>query len=274
VFPKPPPPLPKNHSFSRLSTFSEICERRYAYDCLRPQKPSTALARSWARGSQVHATIEHLCKRWFELKDWGEVYNEYNDDVTPFIEGPLDPQQMWGYMARLRPYLEQTTPLEVEKRFCEIDGLPVVGKIDLISATIPLVDAYRGVPSGGSVKGLCVIDWKTLGAGKKGKSNYEAHESLQLQLYSLASEIPTAAFVYLPMNAKVYSAQAQFTPEELARIKRWLETQDKTIRCRWEDYDNIGFDAFSLASRECFLCTEKWCQHWNECPAGAPRKDQ
>jgi len=265
---------PKKHSFSRISTFSEICERRGAFDSLIPREWDSAPIK---RGNHVHDMLERMALLMIE-GDTAVQAAEAVAESKLCTEGYLKPNVAANYLQRAVPVFEHLKPRKegVEAWFRDVSGLPIVGKIDLISETTPLVD-----PSGyviGSVDKLCILDHKTIGNPARMKGTYEAKKSLQLKIYCLATGARNAGFIYYLPTGAVRVVVVEFTEAELDIARTWLDLTLKTINRRWEEAAALsgretgapeveGFNLlpFSLAEPGHPLCNAKFCDHWDRC---------
>jgi hypothetical protein len=267
---------PKRHSFSRLNTFAEICERRSAYDSLLKDWVDTPASK---RGSHVHDALEQVAKRMVNGETAVEAA-EYIAEHPP--EGFLKQPVLAGYLERAVVALEHITPIEgrVEQWFEEAAGLPIVGKIDLVSATTPVFDNY-GLPTH-SVPGLCVVDYKTTGSPARIKDKWEAKKSLQLKIYCLATGARNAGFLWFLPSGPVKGTFVHFEEDDLAIAKLWLRHTLEVVQSRWDvaarprmgdhaplttDHLVEGYDlsGFSLAAPGHGLCNAKFCEHWDRC---------
>ena len=259
---------PKSHSFSRISTFSESCERRHAYDALKGWSSSLPME----RGSQIHKALEHLA----EQMSFGQTLQAAVEHVLMDLPaGPLSEAQLADYVHRAVPFFEHVTPEKggVEQWFEYIKGLPLVGKIDLISSTTPILDSY-GRPVGSS-NTRCVLDHKTIGRSDKIKTESEAKRSLQLKIYSMATGAMNAGFVYYLPYGDVRATIVTFEERDLEFARIWLRRTIDVIESRWKeahelgqtapDFNGYNLSPFSLAEHGHFLCSAKYCDHWLDC---------
>lgn len=135
-------------------------------------------------------------------------------------------------------------PLEIEKRIeLPIAGVKVVGFIDLI-------DGAHGCES--------VVDLKI---AKRGKTDRDAKNSLQLGIYSYATQIYDVGFDSLvrdpdkPKDPVVKLARASLTPGDHS----WVEEVVSSTA------DAVAAGVYPKASLDSWLCSERWCGHWDEC---------
>lgn len=264
---------PKKHSFSRLNTFTDVCERRHAFDALIPGDWSSAPIK---RGNHVHAALEAMAihmTRGLTAVEASELVAENQPD------GSLKPHVLAGYLEKSVPVFEQLTPIKgkVEEWFERAGGLAICGKIDLQSSRTPLFD-----PNGricGSTEGHCVLDHKSIGNPARMKSAYECTQSLQLMIYCLATGAKNAGFLYyLPGIAPVRGVVVSFDEEPLRLMKKWLTTMLTVVDSRWVEAKRLsgcgngapevsGFNLqpFALARPGHGLCSAKYCDHWTRC---------
>lgn len=240
----------KHHSFSRLSTFSEICERRYALDALDPEPFSSPAIE---RGSHVHAAVEAYCRARIAGSD-DPVGAAQRANANRTLPGrakyALSQEAIDDYLVRLEPALSQIAPTAAEKWFRDCAGLPIVGKIDIL-----------GRRAGDDV----VVDLKTTSNPARILGEGEALRSLQLQIYALAAGVRTAGFIFVMPVGRPVEVFVTFSEEQLEISKNWLRAELDVVDSRWK---GDGLEAFSLARRGHPLCSEKWCRHWKNCIGG------
>ncbi|MEE8522177.1 MAG: PD-(D/E)XK nuclease family protein [Gemmatimonadota bacterium] len=256
----------KNHSYSRVSTFAR-CQRCYALDALDPEPFNSVPAK---RGSHVHSGLEAACTAMslgVSAVEAVQIVIDLNKEGK--IKGRfMEHDEFTSYMLRARPVLEKLTPVEgkVELWFRKVQHLDFVGKIDLISGTLPDGRTHR-----------CVVDWKTTGRPTNIPDQYKASKSLQLKTYCLAADTRYGAFVHFLPTGPAAIVCVEFSEEDLDIARRWLTRTVGVIEYKWREalivkafpqgdespkYDLSGF---SLASPEDPLCCEKHCRHWKEC---------
>lgn len=135
-------------------------------------------------------------------------------------------------------------PLEIEKRIeLPIAGVKVIGFIDLI-------DGANGKES--------VIDLKV---AKRGKTDRDAKNSLQLGIYSYATKIYDVGFDSLvrdpdkPKDPAIRLARATLSPGDHTWIEEVVDSMANAVVA----------GVYPKASLDSWLCSEKWCGHWSEC---------
>lgn len=262
---------PKNNSFSRINTFTE-CERKHALDSLY-RTPSTP---AMERGTHVHEALELVGLQQAE----GLGPNAAVDFALANLpEGPVEPEELAGYVERCRPWFQRLKPVGVEQRFESVDGLPIVGYIDYHSSTAPVVPRFAREATE-TVDEPFVLDYKTVGKLRKVEEVERnvrfGRKPLQLAIYCLATGARRAGFLFLfPSPASPpHPVFVEFTDEELAQARGWLEQQVEVIESRWtsaahlcEIAREVKFDVsgFALASPDYPWCSAKWCPHWDKC---------
>ncbi len=284
---------PKGHSFTRIDDFSQKCERQHAYKAILGKWVTTP---AQARGTHVHDGFEEAARNTLPRNGTPALFP---DDALDAVikdppKGPLPRKKFESYMERFRPIFLNLKPAianaepRVEEWFREIDGRAIRGKIDLVSDHTPLFDQY-GRFLGAHIEDPCIIDYKTTSNPRSIKDECQARKSLQLQIYSLATGIPRAGFIYFMPSGEPRGAFVHFTKSELALAKRWLHDTMDVIDARWDDAAARGFRAhvdtpgplpddvlfregrfydistFSLASVGHPLCCEKWCEFYSRC---------
>jgi RecB family exonuclease len=265
---------PKRHSFSRLDTFANVCQRRHAYDALLKDWVDTPAS---LRGNHVHDALETMAKHMIAGQTAVEAAEYVAEHPPP---GYLKEEALAGYLQRAVPVFEHITPIPggTEAWFDEAGGLDICGKIDLQSATTPVFDNY-GLPTH-SVPGLCVLDHKTTASPARIKDKWEAKKSLQLKIYCLATGARNAGFLWYLPSGPVKGTMVHFEEDDLAIAKLWLRHTTEVVQSRWaeakrngskmyghsdelvEGYDLSGF---SLAAPGHGLCNAKFCEHWDRC---------
>jgi hypothetical protein len=246
----------KRNSYSFWNTFFSLCQRRAFLDAKFPdQKKSAALE----RGIRIHNMLEALGKEAIGTGDWEFARHgrKLGEEEARYYKALEDS----GILAALKP-------IEVEQWIHELkfegETLPWVGKIDLVSATTPNM-------KGKTVEVLgepCIVDWKTINSSARILSPWQAQRSLQLRVYSLATGIPVAGFVYLLPSGQVTSVFSRFTTEELKVTWTWLKANHAVLQARWaqldDDHGNWE-EVFSLAPIDNPLCCKQWCPHFQRC---------
>jgi hypothetical protein len=219
------------------------------------QKKSAALE----RGIRIHNMLEALGKEAIGTGDWEFARHgrKLGEEEARYYKALEDS----GILAALKP-------IEVEQWIHELkfegETLPWVGKIDLISATTP--DA-----GGKGVEVLdehCIVDWKTINSSARVLSPWQAHRSLQLRVYSLATGIPVAGFIYILPSGQVASVFCWFSQEDLKVTWTWLKANHAVLQARWNQLDDDHGnweEVFSLAPLDHALCSKAWCSHWSRC---------
>jgi hypothetical protein len=152
--------------------------------------------------------------------------------------------------------LPKVRPLAVEQHFSlKIGTVPVQGYIDLI-------DDVGGVEFEGMVSmgQPTVVDLKT---SKAAWSQAEADSDPQFTLYSLATKISCVRvdnLVNLKGGPMLMQRTSVRTPHQLQVLTEDYE----------ETADFIKRGIFPKAPLDSWICTPKWCEHWESC-RGAKR---
>lgn len=268
---------PKGHSYSRINTFANFCERRHAFEALFPTPPNDAMR----KGSHVHKGLEDMARAMRQTPEAGaHGAAEYAKAQNRKKKGFLPRAEFGGYMNVAVPAFRHLRPLEVEKWVTKIPGVSytVRGRIDLISETTPIFDS-SGLPVGAK-EGKSIIDHKTLSRPAGMLSVAEAKKSLQLQMYALATGVKTVAYLYyLSASSPVHGVCVTFTDEVLELRKKWLTDITQVIESRWsgaklgtkigEEYNLSGF---SLAPSDHPWCSKKYCPYWSRCFSKGDKK--
>lgn len=253
---------PKGHSFSRINTFTDICERQAAYGSFIEGNWDTPAIK---RGTHVHDALEAATNRMIRGKTAKEAL-EYTAEHPP--KGYLKENILAGYLERAAPIFDKLKPTIAEEWFDTAGGLPIRGKVDLQSETTPIFDS-RGLLLPNVLEESCVLDHKTIGNSTKIKSAYEAKQSLQLRIYAIATGHLNAGFLYYLPSGAVRGVVVKFTKAELDLTKKWLTEEIKVINSRWVGAKNedgtYDVSKFSLARPGMPLCCKKWCNHWDLC---------
>lgn len=271
--------LPRRHSFSALNEFSDVCERRYAYNALIGEFRSSP---EMERGTHVHAALEAVARRM--TAEDGQTPLDAAGAVAAVKDAPpvgvLAPEALTGYLDRALPVFEHLHPMmgRVEEWFRDAGGFEVVGKIDLVSKWAPTADGDGKLL--GHTENLCVIDYKTTGSSFFIPTPLQAQRSLQLRLYCLATGARRAGYVYFLPSGPPILRVATFSEQDLVLTRRWLSGTIRVIEHRWKTAAEMvregpgqlisgpkgDFDVsvFALARPGHPFCGEK-CEHWTRC---------
>jgi hypothetical protein len=247
-----------NHSFSRVNTFSEICELRYAYDLIHPEtEESFALA----RGSHVHTIAEVIAQ--------GASTHDAVLAASTRGHNAIGQDAALAYAKQIKLALKAWKPRRIEEWFRSVGDVLFIGKIDLEGlvnlAEVGLSEEEQWEPA--------INDWKTTASTRNCKQQWEAERSLQLQIYCAARGVRVAGFTYL-FQSSFRQVFVRFTDEQIERCLSWLEKQTVTIEGRWgecwpnvppESDGYINTDEFSLARFDHPLCCKAYCRHWDRC---------
>jgi hypothetical protein len=270
-------------SFTRIDTFSN-CPRQYAEDVIAGPTPSTP---AMERGSHLHNCLEVAAKKWLELDcpSPGQAWAKALDLISSAPpEGVLSQQEIESYLRRASDVVGPLIPVKggVEAWFDDVGvahGLPLLpirGKIDLISETGLLTSEMARAFD--VVDGPAVIDYKTISGEHKIKTSWEARRSMQLKIYCLATGLKRAGFVYFPPKSECRAMFVEFSDEDLQTAHRWLtKTLDAMLECwrrffrcyvQWGETinsENRNWEAWPLAHPDWYLCSPKWCGHYDNC---------
>jgi hypothetical protein len=246
------------HSFSALDTFSNICERQFYYKSVlkEPEPPSEYLI----IGGYYHEVIanaltggqagaDYLLQKIKKEQGWIDTIDE--KALVAEVQANLRRLE-----AEVFPHLKVT---EVEK-WSPWEG-PYCAKLDVYSATTPIVDAK------GAITGVkdepCVIDWKT-SFGKRRKQK-DVESSLQLVLYCLVKECRSAAFIEIPRKTSlpIVTLPVTFDDYWLNRYKTYMDVQFAAMDSR-----GTCEEAYKLAPQGHPLCKPQYCRYWRRCPGG------
>lgn len=259
------PKIPPNHSYSRFSTFSSECERRYFFDALFPEAEADK-GPALREGSHVHKALELFALLRQSGVSVGDCVESLRANPP---EGPLTCERLMSYVDRVAPMFETLEVVEAESRFTSVAGMPIKGFVDLVSETT-LTGARRRM----------VLDWKTTGNPMRAMEAVRTiKESLQLQLYCLAKGVADAAYVFLlpdPHSPPIIG-EVTFNSKDLALAAKWLHGTIRTIDKRWaaakEDAapgQDWNPEVFALARPGMSWCNARWCRHWNRCLGNEP----
>ena len=243
----------KNLSFSKFETY-EKCPKQFWYQYVLNALPENQEAAALYKGKTFHKIVEDSAKRQKEgqIDDSKKLLVELESlwDPKNYLTSSIQKEQQ--DKKSLAPALEayqkwsSSSPNEIialELPFTiHIGGFPVNGVIDRIEKT----------PQGEFV----IVDYKTGGIKKK----VDAHDSVQLNLYSLAlKENPDfgkypvkAVFFYVEKPEGEQLFEYEIDPVKVDEVKTKLEDHVKAIQ-------NKEFDA----KPEMFTC--KWCEYSDIC---------
>jgi RecB family exonuclease len=206
-----------------------------------------------AQGTTVHSLVElalGIKMRESRMPTSEEVLDHAASAFASAFEGIEDwedtNESAWLdhtqklYMLWHKTVAPTIVPVALEQRIEEpIAGIKIVGYIDII-------DASNGQKT--------IIDLKV---AKRGKTDKDARNSLQLGLYSATTGIMNVGFDSLvkKKEPEIKLARATLTEGDHSWI---AEIVSSTA-------DAIEAGAFPKAPMDSWLCTEKWCEHWDDC---------
>jgi PD-(D/E)XK nuclease superfamily protein len=250
-----------SRSFSAIEQF-EFCEMQYFYDRILklPRPPN----HYFSIGGLYHDCLARMTEEpEFDLDalvtETLNIHRQKTDWNCPTSDDLLIAEvvaNLWRVNQEICPHLQ---PLEVEtwaRRF-------YLGKIDLLSATTPVVNSYGAIT--GSIPEKCVIDWKVKFSAKKKRDQDSTDNSKQLALYCLEKGVTRAAFVEIPRDLAqpLNTIVTEFTAEQLEWWGRWFNHQFAAAESRGQDPKN-----YRLAPPGHPLCSARWCHHYTRCPGG------
>ena len=269
---------PKNHSFSRMDTFLNKCQRAHAFDALIPEVKKNAIL---AKGSHVHDGLECLAN--LMIKEGMTALEAAEEVATNQPEGYLKEPEFANYMHRGAEVFQYIKPVVAEEWFelripDEVGQPKLVGKIDLRSSVVPGFD-HNGLPATILKEAQCVLDHKTTGNPKNIKSHYEAKNSLQLRIYCMVTGARHAGFLYYLPTGPVRGVVVEFSDEDIELTRKYLQENMQVIDWRWMEAKRVsgcgngapevhGFNLrpFSLSPTPGYgLCQAKYCRHWDQC---------
>jgi hypothetical protein len=248
---------PKRHSITRLNTFAEICERRYALECFEPWKDTP----DSLRGKAIHDALETMIVAYLvDHCGWEAALNKaLESDYTGLVK-----IRVQHALERVLPILKHTKPIATEEWFEGEIRADFCGKIDYVSASTPVTDATGKVID--SLAAPCILDFKTLKPGKSGLEVWQARRTLQLRAYAAVKGINTAGYVYIPWTDPAYVTLVRFSDAELDATERWIDAQCEVINRRWaQSKDKSDLSQWALSAPGHFLCNDKWCPFWSQC---------
>ena len=239
-----------------------ICERRYYLDKLDPDSFGGPAAQ---RGTHVHEAMEIMAKIMADGKTAEEALEIMKAELP---KGYLPELELTGYLTRSLVAMRDLKPIrgQVERWFRNAGRLPMVGKIDLVSSVTPVFEF--GQPAGNE-PGPCVIDHKTTSKPEKVPSPEEAHRSLQLRLYCLATSTKSAAYIYHLPTGDCMGVSATFTAEELKETELEILQVIVEIEKKWAVGEKDPYMICDSPGRG--LCRNpddvSWggCRHWEKC---------
>lgn len=257
---------PRALSISRANTIFDRCWRAYFLDQFLPQRDSIYLR----RGSAVHNALEALGLLALEEGgDWDAALERMGDDWTK----ASDEVDLRAVIGQALGFMAQTKPTDIELWFERIyspdvdaEELPWRGKIDVILEATPLLKDGKIVDEDPSER--CLLDYKLVKGPDKILFPAAARRTLQAKAYCLATGIRNFIYLYLPPTGPAVPVSVSLTDEELAAAFVWMRGLTACERAKWnalaEDFGNWQ-EVFPPAAPGNFLCTEKWCSHWNRC---------
>lgn len=213
-----------------------------------------------AEGKAVHAVLETnnnykaLNQRDIPLPSvlqcWNDTWSDEAKRVEDWMETSQDMVAAEGerllqiYHRYYAPNIDPKTTANVERDFLiTVLGVPVYGKIDV-------VNQHGDTPH--------VLDYKV---SKTAHSVTEADSSIQLGLYSLATDIPNVGYLTLVKAKKeprVVLEKTVRTESSLTRVKNVV----RSVR------DAVAAGNFPYADPSTWRCTAKYCGLWYACKQG------
>lgn len=251
--------LPQPHlSFSQISLFLQCPQRYYRKYVLGIEEPYTApLFEGSILGEVLDASgIEYITKgKPLTLKRavllYGKLFKKQSPKVDDWgAEGPEDVRlrgeaflkEYWtkGMAEEAKPAIMSNGVIGVQFEVrTTIAGVPMLGFVDLIEETPPLITDHKCASS---------------------SRYYNPDTSLQLSCYAVNLGIPRVAFqVFNKKTGKVEFKECS-QPLDLGKREKWLEVIVSGVA------EQISAGMFPVCDPEKnFLCSSKWCPHWETC---------
>lgn len=261
-------------SVSQVETFL-ACPRIFEFRYIKGQKSPKHSA--MCQGSLIHAVIEkgYNYKR-LERKDppFEFVLDTYNDlfseNFNEAIRKEHETDQFLFKQAEIllsawyKEQLPGSNPIAVEQKFIyDVNGIPVVGVIDLIDRTSEVDNSFVGRYHPIQDK---LVDNKIIG---KAMSQSDADNSLQMSVYAGATGIVEQRF-----NCLVKGNPDSLTKEKSKALKprrKEVITYRSNAQVKWagviiEDVAKIiSSGIFAPCAPDSWMCSEKACSFWSQC---------
>lgn len=273
-------------SFSAIDKFSR-CPREYAFELVYGRSPPSVAMK---RGTHLHDGLENAAKLVLSKQhEWQRALL-----ASSAMKGEMSQDEYASYLERALPIVKELVPVKggIEAWFDSVgepwgfSPLPICGKIDLISETSWFTTEQAYVHE--VIEGPAVIDYKTISREEKIKTSWETHRSMQLKIYCLTTGLKHAGFIYFPPKTEARAMFVQYTEEDMRVAYNWLTRQlDAMLACwntffeyfphphttgySWGDEvdDKLAlqgdWQAFPLCHPDNFLCSKKWCDHFDKC---------
>jgi RecB family exonuclease len=241
--------LPRNYlSSSQINKYLS-CPKQYEREYVLGERPEVKRPIAMSIGSAVHKMAEITLQAELDNISLPELELYLQANPQGMLEGSNLEDQSLEYWVNYSQILYKTwyknvgnsiMPLSTEKRFDSYVGdVPVMGFIDY-------VDISSGKPE--------ICDLKVV---KRSKSEADCRNSVQLAMYAITQENPCVRFDSLvkTKTPKVGVARHTFTKGELAYYTDLIG----------EVATNISKGNFPMTSPTQWMCTPKWCDHYNTC---------
>jgi CRISPR/Cas system-associated exonuclease Cas4 (RecB family) len=245
--------LPKGYLSASQINLYLTCPKKYEAEYVLGVRSEVKRPAAMSVGSGVHKMVEThlqatLNDTLLTTEDITEIIEDdlrgYFDPTTVDLEGD-DLGQWLDYTQKLynvwykdvSPHLAITaTEMQVEK---VIGDAPCKGFVDYIDA-------------GAGYQEVC-----DLKVTKRAKSIGDARDSVQLAIYSMATDIPCVRFDSLvkTKTPKVAVARYEFAKHELDYFEELIG----------EVALNISRGNFPRTTPTSWACSEKWCSNWDNC---------
>ena len=238
--------LPKEDRLSCSQVLSYLtCPEKYRREYVDGIKPERSRSAALSAGSAVHKKVEKKIK----LILAGKEEEEQDLDLLPFfLDTDLEGQDIsyWeDYTQKLYKVWYKDIGMSIIPSASELRFEALVGDVPFLGF-IDYIDSSSGKAE--------IVDLKVVG---RSKSVADCRDSVQLAVYAITQENPCVRFdsVVKTKTPKVGVARYTFSKGELNYFTDLIG----------EVATNISKGNFPKANPTSWMCTQKWCGHYQTC---------
>jgi hypothetical protein len=272
-------------SATQIGTYLS-CGRRYYYRYIMDKR--TRSSSSLVMGRLVHKIIELTLRDFIELgfevpstefvqdtlsdeiadyvKDVDVWVNKYADHTNPAPAFESEARELVELYRRDR--IGKLRPRLVEHRFRTVigDKVPFVGYIDIIDRDLELEEAYKIGASNEPQRTDAIRDIKVVG---KKYGPHRVANSLQLSLYAGAMGVYRVGFDLIKRSTGSARSKHEIVPQpvdtddhvNVRSVEEIVWAQEVAL----DVAEAISKDHFPRCEPEMWVCSKKWCDHWDLC---------
>lgn len=247
-------------SVSQINCFLQ-CGYKYFYRYVLRQKTAAGLALVF--GKAGHHVLEENSRYYLDTginlspSELTSLFNSYFDQHKSSIDNwnGLNSKLVKSSASSLlslfhSTYINMFTPYNggIEKKVqLEVAGIPMLGYIDFV---------------GMFNSSETVLDYKFV---SRAKSRKDVDEDIQLTFYSMATNIPSVRFVSFIKPHPRYNPKPKIQVISSIRGDKDFERFTGLVS---DVASKIAQRSFSPARKGDYLCSENYCDFWNQCPSG------